>query len=586
MAVVQKSSQTFYWRISIVYRFNFHPSYDENISKLSPVYTSDSIRSQPSQALRLVLHHRPATYQHLQSLYEDGKIEKRNVGASAVVWWNSTVTAKKPYIAGNSTAFAESVVVEIDETEKDSVLEQTETGHLNLHVDMEIGIFEDPPYWAELDGRTRQGEPLILENTSLKSFPTDHFTDGVCFGVFGGATINGTRGIEIKQEMVQFSADLNCFTLSRKPQGNWPPSDFRPIIERENISINEDEMIDWSFSVAPLQNLKYRIDSIRNHQEAIRTMKGKFCIEGIYGPINRFADIAIDRLNEVVTISRFFMGCKPNFSKIELDINNEKHDGPDTGRFVHFRHPSMNVGSAFKNSQRFFPGMMGKQIDSCYEKFQSVREDYRLGYVLGSYVDAIGDARSIEGSLTNLCTAIEVLAERHAAKHQTGESATQDRIFTLTNDLNVETNDLALYSDGYETYLLDGDSSWHASSHQDHNQLLTEYMYSAPSSVRTSVEMVYRHKGDPVPNQLKGSSGRFQFSATHPPKEYFYQKSRNYLVHGDPQVDDKRLHRDKMLVEVLLRRLLFNILFDDQHSEDVGFLLPPLEPTGDLLFFE
>jgi DNA-binding transcriptional ArsR family regulator len=527
-----------------------------------------------------------ATYRHLQALYGDGKIEKRSVGASAVVWWNSIVTADKPYIAGNSTVFEENVIVEIEGEEKDSVLEQTEIGHLNIHVDMEIGIVEDAPYWAELSGRTLQGENLDLENVSIRSFSTDYFVDGVCFAVFGGAAINGVEEVIIEQEQVQFSVDLNCFTLARRPQENWLSSDFRPVIERESVSINESEAINWSFSVAPLQNLRYRIDSIRNHQDPIRTMKGKFNIEGVYGPINRFSDMAVDRLDKIITLSRFFMGCKPNFSKIQLNLENEAYDESNSGRFIKFRHPSVNVGSAFKSSQRFFPGIMRRQIDSSYDKFLSLKKDYRLGYVLGSYVDAIEDARSIEGSFTNLCTAVEVLAERHAAKHQTSESATQDRITTLVSDLNVETNDLALHSDGYDTHLLDGDSSWHSSLHQEHNHLMTEYIYSAPSSIRASVGEVHRHKGDTIPDRLKGSSGRFRFSATHPPKEYFYQKSRNYLVHGDPQVDDKRLHRDKMLVEVLLRRILFNILYDEQHSEDVGFLLPPLEPTNDLLFFE
>jgi DNA-binding transcriptional ArsR family regulator len=526
------------------------------------------------------------TYRHLQALYEDEKIEKRSVGANAVVWWNPTVVAEKPYIAGNSTVFEENVIIEFDGEEIDSVLEQTEIGHLNIHADMEIGIVEDTPYWPELSGRTLQGEHLDLKNVSMRSFSTDYFVDGVCFAVFGGAVINGVEEVIIEQEPVQFSVDLNCFSLARRPQGNWPSSDFRPIIERENVPINENEAIDWSFSVAPLQNLSYRIDSIRNHQNPIRTMKGKFSIEGVYGPISRFSNMAVGRLDKIITLSRFFMGCKPNFSKMELVLESEAYDESNTGRFISFRHPSINVGSAFKSSQRFFPGIMRRQIASCYGEFLSLRKNYRLGYVLGSYVDAIEDARSVEGSFTNLCTAIEVLAERHAAKHQTGESATQDRITTLVSDLNVETNDLALHSDGYDTYLLDGDSSWHSSSHQEHNHLVTEYTYSAPSSVRVSVGEVHRHKGNPIPDRMRGSSGRFRFSATHPPKEYFYQKSRNYLVHGDPQVDDKRLHRDKMLVEVLLRRILYNILYDEQHSEDAGFLLPPLEPTDDLLFFK
>jgi hypothetical protein len=525
-------------------------------------------------------------YHHLEDLYKKGEIEKRKVGARAVVWWDPSIIADKPYVSSKNTVFYETIAVKIANSEKDGVIEQLESGQLYLHVDMEIDQSSDDRYWDKLNGRTSRGESVRLWNVSIESFSTNQMPSGIRFSVNGGAEINGLENTVVQQNEVRFSIDLNCFTVVRSPQGNWSPDNFKSVIEKQGISLNNNESIDWEFLTSPIPNFGYRIDSVKNHQVPIRTMKGRFNIEGIYGHIDRFADIATERVDDILALSRFFMGSKPNFSKIELVSIDGKSTDPNNGRFIYLRYPSVNTGSAFKRTQRFLPGITRRQIGSCYDEFLAVDDKYRLGYVLGAYVDAIGEERSIEGSFTNLCSAMEVLAERHAAKNQTGDSATQARLTTLMNDLNIETSDLAMRSDGFETRHLDGETNWHSSYHQEHNQLLTEYTYSAPVGVRLSIEQSHQNKSNPVPDRLKGSSGRFRFSSTHPSKEYFYQRSRNYLVHGDPQVTLERLQRDKMLVEVLLRRVIFNILFDDQHSEDAEFLLPPLEPTDGLLFFQ
>ena len=168
-----------------------------------------------------------------------------------------------------------------------------------------------------------------------------------------------------------------------------------------------------------------------------------------------------------------------------------------------------NVGGRFSPfPDKVLWGDFPVYVERAYENYTSrVRDDLRVRQVLGYYIDARDPDRAVEGKMLSTCSAIELLAVKHAQEDEVS-TATGAKIAHLVDKLDVETEDLA-------------------------TQVVSNL------------------------NELDTP-------------EYFWSPGRNYVSHGDPHMSTGDLIELQEVTLVLLKRILRNQLLGSD-TDSLGY---------------
>lgn len=147
-----------------------------------------------------------------------------------------------------------------------------------------------------------------------------------------------------------------------------------------------------------------------------------------------------------------------------------------------------------------------------YETFLNElnRDTYRRA--ISWYLDALVPGRTVEARVASLASGIEQLAEGRRTDGESGKTAL--KIKNLIDKLTVEYEDLARFSGTFPDEAIDGSN----------------------------------------PNKTP---------------QYFYSKSRNFVLHGEEKVDSKDLVLDHEAMLWLFRRILVRQFVDEKNYEDL-----------------
>lgn len=392
------------------------------------------------------------------------------------------------------------LTLDIEGEQVDSTLVVTEGGKKHFDVPHRHYIDEEPNH--EIDriyGQTGDGGDVEIKNAILRTGKEisrdsqEHYVDNIDFA--NEVHIEYTDFEPFIDEELIVSFDVLCLHPRYPITGSGSPI---TLIERDN----------WKAQGNRLGQMKERIDFIKTYQTPLRS--GTIDItQRVNGPSDRQIRFAREKVVNLLELSSFFHGVGHAPIRAQL-FHPDEIEEPLR---VSIWSPQCDIGGAYKT------GSLGRIdlpefLDEIYDDYtNSLRDNYRLHMVIGYYLDSIDPRRSVQGRLSTLFSAIELLAKRHS---DIGPdlAKTIDRIEHMVQTLDVEVEDLAEASGTFHTEQYSQDS-------EDDQNL-------SPA--------------------------------------YFYNRSRQYVAHGDGvnSMSLTELVLDLHAVTVFLQRLIRNRLFSDK----------------------
>lgn len=432
--------------------------------------------------------------------------------------------------------------LEFGQQKVDATLAASEGGRPVVELDNEVPKQTAPENLHDkVKGKTVDGEDVLLKFVNTVT----GFDSGSGHKI---RSVKDVQEIEIDgigekafvDEEVVVKFDVLCF-LPYYPIIHKPNS--IPILEREG----------WEAVGEFADQINSREDYIKKRRHPLRTSTVKLTQEDQNGPPKVQVEKALSRITDILDIASFVLGVGCSPCKIEIEKRDES--------YTRILTTQRNIGSSFTGNQLVW-GSVGDLIDLAFDSYSSNSgNDYKMESVIGFYLDSINVTRTVEGQLSTLFNGIELLAKRYS-DYGPQFASTPKRLEHLVSTLDVDVADLARNSKVYPEDFINNDhrSGWR-------EKLLTHLL----SRMR---------RGNRLPTLSDILEQKM--IRNEPIPEYFYSKTRQYIVHGDNQSTfDGRydlLVADLESSKVFMQRLIRNHLFG-KLDEDTYPRLGELEPN-------
>jgi hypothetical protein len=335
------------------------------------------------------------------------------------------------------------VKIKIEQQKHPGEVVLTEGGELILRFkEGEVQSLHADKYKATVSGEDSTGNNIELKNLHYKKSTNNYLVEATPSSVT--CWYNSDHVVrKNKETLVLF--DVLCFRTS-VPQLNQPNAQMQGILgeqdEKDGTTKCKDKYFDygdWSVFGIPLTDSKERVEFVKNSNAPIRT--GQILIsQHKDGTLEHQLNTARQNVDRLLEISSLIHGTAPQC--IRGKIISKDENASYEGLYVGSR---SCVGSGFSQFPRelVWGNEYQKYLEEAYKGYtDQVRDDLKLRQVIGHLVDANIKGRPVEGKLLSICSAIELLAVRHADIEGTSRN-TGPKIKSLLNKLNIETKDLA-----------------------------------------------------------------------------------------------------------------------------------------------
>lgn len=444
-------------------------------------------------------------------------------------------------VDASDTFFREKAKIEFNGKTVDATIAVTEGGSPIVDLDKEIPQSSDPDnLYEEIKGTTVSGEDVTLHNVNVVT----GFDSGSGYKIRSikrvqEVVIDGVGNDAFVNEDVKIKFDVLCF-MPHYPTTTRPGT--FPIIKRNG----------WGAVAEFVNKPGEREEYIQSRRHPLRTSVITLTQKDQNGPPKVQVEKALSRVENILDIASFLLGVGCSTFRIEVEKDSEK--------YIQIRESYQNIGSAFTANKLLWGGL-NDLVDSAYDWYANdSRNDYKIRNVIGYYLDSINVTRTVEGQLSTLFNGIELIAKRYS-DYGPQYASTQKRIEHLVDTLDVEVKDLArsskVFPDEYVNY----------EPTTSRQEQVLEYLLPHLRSIKrlSWISDVIERKiirKEPVP-------------------EYFYSKTRQYIVHGDNQStfdqNYERLTASYEATKVLLQRILRNQLFgqvDESQHPGLGEIEP------------
>lgn len=347
------------------------------------------------------------------------------------------------FFDNHSTVFHREAEIELEEITIPVEIWMSEGGQLNLETKKTSPEGLTEGVYPEVTGTTNQDETIVIHDLFC-------LTDSILS--LHPQTVEICRNDDriVQGEEVTLYADVLGFQYKGTPRFS-DSDDHLELLERTDWRAGSGNTADWSISVIPLPEYTKRVNSIQNYHNLVRTVQLKSSISGLYGGLDRIANVADRLINEITWLSSFVQGTLPSYSILEI----VDRTGEDSElQYTRLRGVHSNAGGCCRTGSRLFrvSQELPLFLDRAYENYLEKQDPLELNRVFGFYVDSLNPNRPVDVKFTNLCIATEMLANRLLPD----QGCTEDQIKELIDTLEVEYRDLipdngslkAKYGDG------------------------------------------------------------------------------------------------------------------------------------------
>jgi len=269
----------------------------------------------------------------------------------------------------------------------------------------------------------------------------------------------------------------------------------------------------WQVNVEPVNNHRNRIDLIQERKQPVRT--SKLIVEQHDNcPPRIHLQRALERIEPLMRLFAVLQGVLP--APIRASITTIDGRSPSWRCESWITDYRQSVGCA--HTRHPFPNRSEARVlfNDGYETYLDELDEETFNRAISWYIDALIYGRTVDARMASLASGIEQLAEGHRARDkESGKTA--HKIKNLIDKLGVEFEDLAEFSGTFTDDALDGSD----------------------------------------PNRIP---------------EYFYSKSRNFVLHGDEKVDSQELNLDYEATLWLFRRILVRQFIKAENYENLDTL--------------
>lgn len=285
----------------------------------------------------------------------------------------------------------------------------------------------------------------------------------------------------------------------------------RPRSEPRGLPILERDS--WHVNIEPVNGHWNRIDLIQERKQPLRTSKLIVEQHDDWPPRIQLQR-ALERIEPVLWLFAVAQGVLP--APIRASITAIDGKSPPWRCESWITDHRQSVGCAHTGHPS--PDWSEARIlfNDGYETYLNELDEETFNRTVSWYIDALIYGRTVDARMASLASGIEQLAESHRARDKES-GVTADKIKNLIDKLEVEFKDLAEFSGTFPECALDG-----------------SYPDKKP--------------------------------------EYFYSKSRNFVLHGDEKVDSQELVLDYEATLWLFRRILVRQFITDKNHEDLDRL--------------
>lgn len=416
------------------------------------------------------------------------------------------------FVDNHATVFYREAEIEVEDITIPVEIWLTEDGQLNLETDRisPEGLTEG--VYPEITGTTDRGETIVINDLFC-------ITDSILS--LNPQTVEICRNEDriVVGEKITLYADVLGFQYKGTPRFS-DSHDYLELLERTDWRAGGGNTADWSIGVRPLPEYTTRVNSIQNYHNLVRTVQLELSISGLYGELDRIANVADRLINQITWLNSFVQGTVPSYSILVIDDGIGEDSEPE---YTRLRGVHGNAGGCCKKGHQLF--RVGQELpvflDRAYENYLEKQESFELNRVLGFYVDSLDPNRPVDVKFTNLCIATEMLANRLLPD----QGCTEDQIKELIHTLEVEYRDLI-----------------------------------------------------PDKGSLKSKCGDDIYDLEDITFEYFWYRSRNHVIHGGSSVTTREIIRDHNSLRTLLQRILREIILEGETASLHG--MKELEPNG------
>lgn len=395
----------------------------------------------------------------------------------------------------------ENIELQVLDSVVDAEAVLTEGGDIDIELVEDVEFTPPEDYDSRMAGE-EQGRQYTFEGNSESGHSVEARNAIITPKIEGLSRymVHGLRASEIIFDSSGGDAIVNKEVTVEIDMMNFAP---RPpfVGDLENLVLLERD--DFEATMSLPEDIEERIDLIKESKRSLYTGTVRVTQEVNRDGILQIEN-ALESLTDINELLSFLQGVYP--SPIRGQIVSIDGHSPDFECKKWCPIYNDSIGHGFKGERIIWGGDASTFIEEAYDNYVTEKkEKYALNMVFSWYLDALLQNRSLDSRFASICCGIELLAKRHSdlgPQH----SSTEDKIVHLVNELDVEVRDLAEFSDSYSDSKLDDDG------------------YS---------------------------------------NEYFYNKTRQYVMHGDnlpPDFDE--LYKDYLASLKLFQRLLRNQLVD------------------------
>jgi len=444
-------------------------------------------------------------------------------------------------IDASDVFYNKQATLEFNGTSVGATIGAKEGGKPYVELNQEIPQSSEPNnLFKKIEGTTSDGEEVILKSVNtVTGFDSGSGHKIRSVKDVREIEIDGIGGDAFVDEEVVVKFDTLCF-LPEYP------------ITHTGHQFSIIQRGDWEAEGSYANDVEDRVSYISARRHPIRTAQIKLKQEDQNGPPRVQLEKAQSRINDILDLSSFLLGVGCSSFKIEVEKSDDK--------YIRIVDTHRNIGGAHTMNNLVW-GDLGDLVDTAYDWYSDeTREDYKLESVIGFYLDSINVTRTVEGQLSTLFNGIELLAKRHS-DYGPNYGSTPKRLEYIVNELNVEVSDLAKNSGVFpEDYI---QNSHKRGGKERIIELLLGILRRNDLSIIANPIEERLIRDEPIP-------------------EYFYSKSRQYVVHGDNHSTfDGRydlLFADLESTRVFMQRLLRNRIFGEVDA-DKHPRLGELEPN-------
>lgn len=415
--------------------------------------------------------------------------------------------------------------LDFNETSVGATIGAKEGGEPYVELDQEIPQSSEPNnLFGKIEGITSDGEDVLLKSVNAVT----GFDSGSGHKI---RSIKSVREIEIDgiggDAFVDEEVIINFDTLCFLPE--------YPIIHTAN-QFSIIQRGDWEAEGSYASDVEERVSYISARRHPIRTAQIQLKQEDQNGPPKVQLKKAQSRIDDILDLSSFLLGVGCSSFKAEIEKSGSK--------YIRIVGTHRNIGGAHTMNNLVWNDLRDL-IDTAYDWYSNdSRPDYKLESVIGFYLDSINITRTVEGQLSTLYNGIELLAKRHS-DYGPNYGSTPKRLEYIVDELDVKVSDLAKNSGVFPE-----DHTQNSLNRRVKEKIIELLLHLLRKNNRLSII------ADPIEERL---------IRDEPIPEYFYSKSRQYVVHGDNhstfEGNYDLLFADLESTRVFIQRLLRNRIF-------------------------